>query len=231
MTNINNDDISNSPLNDMSVGELLDLLRRIAGESGSMEKTSEPNYEAVEAINERTRIGRVHRVAVLEMLGASPPKIQLEFLDSLANYEEARNGFMKDPVGYSKEAGVLLDERFVSAIVDLVVFDKELQPDFAAKYGKDVAARLAELHNPGTAAWPAAVAAIAAVVAAGAAVVQAVTSVMKDHSAGDLMRLKGLGAQGVNIKGLQNKGPLIQGGALVGNNPNEGPLGGGGRRF
>ncbi|MBS1301974.1 hypothetical protein [Loktanella sp. SALINAS62] len=225
----------NKDINNMSVGDLLDLLRRATGETGESEPHQENReaMKAVESFNENATRERTARLAMVDMVGASPPNIQIEFLKGLASDEDARKAFTENPVDFSKKSGVLLDERLVNAAIDSIVFNKTLTPDIVAKLGPDVAAQLGGLRNPGTAAWPAAVAAVAAVVAAGAAVVSAATAVMKDHTAGDLMRLKGLGPDGIRMPG--NRGAVLGGAAVTGamimaeSGGGSGPLGG--RRF
>lgn len=229
MTENSSDDAMKREVGSLSVGELLDLLRRVSGPTESYaserDNSDTPSAESaamemVESFNAAAVAERSKRMLMVEMVGASPAEIQIDFLSGLAKNDDARAAFMDDPVGFSKEAGVLLDEKLVSAVVDAAVFDRGIDKAVLDKFGPIVAGKIGGFRDPGQVAWPAAVAAVAAVVAAGAAVVSAATAVMKNHSAGDLMRLKGLGPNGVRLPqggaALMVTGAAAQGAVLGG---------------
>ena len=200
-----------TPLNTMTLGELISVLRGISQSAVPYEAEVEGGTEAsgiagLEAGNQEAFRMRSARIGIASLVGSSPPAIQMAFLKGLAENEKERSRFMEDPVGFSKDHGVLLDETVISTALNTLVFDRPIDGAVLQRIGPNAAATLSGLRGPGNFAWPAAVAAIAAVVAAGAAVVSAVTSVMKDH-ASDIMRLKGLGPDGVRLPGARSLSP------------------------
>lgn len=205
-----------TPLNTMTLGELISVLRGLPQFARPNEAETEgaaaaSGMASLEAGNQEAFRMRSARLSIASLVGSSPPAIQMAFLKGLAEDEKERSKFMEDPVGFSKDHGVLLDETVISTALNTLVFDRPIDGAVLQRIGPNAAATLGGLRGPGTFAWPAAVAAIAAVVAAGAAVVSAVTSVMKDH-ASDIMRLKGLGPDGVRLPGGRS---LAAGAALV----------------
>ncbi len=205
-----------TPLNTMTLGELISVLRGLSqyagpsqAETDGAEATS--GMAGLEAGNQEAFRMRSARLSVASLVGSSPPAIQMAFLKGLAEDEKERSKFMEDPVGFSRDHGVLLDETVISTALNTLVFDRPIDSAVVQRIGPNAAATLGGLRGPGPFAWPAAVAAIAAVVAAGAAVVSAVTSVMKDH-ASDIMRLKGLGPDGIRMPGARS---LSAGAAMV----------------
>jgi len=207
-----------TPLSAMTLGDLVTALQNMQANPVAESSSRSPAGMSLEAGNAEALRKSTARRNVTKLVGSSPPEIQMQYLKALAQDEESRSKFLQDPVGYSKGHGVLLDEDVVSTVLDTIVFDRVIDSSVVARLGKSGALTLSELRSAGGVnAWPAAVAAIAAVVAAGAAVVSAVTSVMSDN-AQDILRLKGLGPNGIRMPGGHVSHPP-GGAALVVSNP------------
>ncbi len=219
------------PIADLTLGELLAVLRRAgidspgaaysgsgsgaaysapdAGASRGDEQFSDSSESSqmeaarriADSMNRETTSAREAVKRVVSLVGASPPEVQLAFLQGLTENKDEADRFQQDPVSYSREHGVLLDPEIVRTAVDVSVFDRGISPAMRDKLGPRALDALGGLRTPGgEVAWPAAVAAIAAVVAAGAAVVSAVTAVTKNNPA-DILAMKGLGPRGITMPG------------------------------
>lgn len=129
---------------------------------------------------------------VVDLLGASSPRHQLELLRGVLENPKDAELFLRYPEVYAAERGVVVDPELVRSMVDTVVFGEPMGERLVEVLGPDVTASLLEMRGDGRiAAIPVAVATAVAVASAAVALVaQAGTRL-------DAGMIKGLPLQGI----------------------------------
>jgi hypothetical protein len=187
-----------APVEKLTVGDLLNMVRQTqeAPAAGAdAEVTASAIAMEVARSDRKARSDWEAAREAVARVGASPPDVQVCFLQGLIGHPDEAERFMEDPVGYARESGVLLDPVLVRDIVDTVVFGADLKERLGDRLSpgalRDIAA-MRQQPNAGVMAGAATVAASA---------VSAATAAVRSESLAEVARLKGLDEAGIRLPG------------------------------
>mmetsp|Transcript_29159 Transcript_29159/g.56246 ORF Transcript_29159/g.56246 Transcript_29159/m.56246 type:complete len:266 (+) Transcript_29159:700-1497(+) len=182
---------ADAPLGEVTLRELIEALRSQFvsrdEQSGGMETAIGGDQTVSDEWQEATRI--------VEMIGPSPTDVQVCFLEGLMNNPDEAEEFLKDPAGFSREAGVLLDPELVREISDVVLFGRDLETHLGDKLSPGAlvdVARMREMPNKRM---------ISDAASSAAATAKGLVGSSGKINAKELMRVKGLDSKGVRLPG------------------------------
>lgn len=187
-----------TPVASLTVGELLNIVRQAQGapaaEADAETAASSIAMEVARSDQKARGDWETAREAVA-WVGASPPDVQVCFLQGLIERPDEAERFMADPAGYARESGVLLDPVLVRDIVDTVVFGADLKERLGDRLSPGALRDIATMRQQPNACVMAGAATVAA------AAVSAVTAAVKSESLAEVARLKGLDKAGIRLPG------------------------------
>jgi hypothetical protein len=193
-----------TPVANLTVGELLRLVRDAQDEAGigagagagaRTESAAASIALEVARSDEKARSDWEATREAVAWVGASPPDVQVCFLQGLIDRPDEAERFLEDPVGFARDSGVLLDPALVRDIVDTVVFGANLKERLGNRLSPGALRDIAYMRQQPNACVMAGAATVAA------AAVSAVTAAVKTEALAEVARLKGLDKAGIRLPG------------------------------
>lgn len=160
---------------------------------------AEDSLSAIEAVrrlieesDRAAREGWEQATNAVASVGASPTDVQVCFLEGLVAHPAEAARFLEDPIGYSREAGIILDPVLVRDILLTVVFGEDtraLENRLSPGALRDIVGLRERAHA-------------CVIQGATSATLSAMGAVTTAAATGEeLSKLKGLGEQGVRLPG------------------------------
>lgn len=185
-----------TPVANLTVGELLRLVRDAQDEAGARTESAASSIALeVARSDEKARADWETTREAVAWVGASPPDVQVCFLQGLVDRPDEAERFLEDPVGFARDSGVLLDPALVRDIVDTVVFGADLKERLGDRLSPGALRDIAYMRQQPNACVMAGAATVAA------AAVSAVTAAVKTEALAEVARLKGLDKAGIRLPG------------------------------